>query len=53
MFSSPDLPAALSLDLSNGMIRGRIFDARRYEFSVTISNAAGQSQTVPVTILVE
>jgi len=53
MFSSPDLPAALSLDLSNGIIRGRIFDAHRYEFSVTISNAAGQSQIVPVAILVE
>ncbi|WP_412064672.1 putative Ig domain-containing protein [Rhizobium sp. SYY.PMSO] len=52
-FSSPDLPSTLSLDLSNGLIKGRISIAGRYDFSVTISDRQGDSQTVPVGVLVE
>lgn len=52
-FSSADLPSTLSLDLSAGLIRGRISVTGTYDFSVTISDGAGRSQTVPVAIIVE
>lgn len=52
-FTSRDLPAPLSLDLSSGLIRGRIVTVGTYDFSVTISPAAGQSQTLAVTVVVE
>lgn len=52
-FSSPDLPQSLTLDLSSGSIRGRISAIGIYDFSVAISNDTGQSQTVPVVIIVE
>jgi hypothetical protein len=52
-FASPDLPSTLSLDLSAGLIRGRISVTGTYDFSVTISDGAGRSQTVPVAIIVE
>jgi hypothetical protein len=52
-FTSPDLPASLLLDLSSGLIRGRISIAGRYDFSVTISDGQGHSQTMPVGIVVQ
>lgn len=52
-FSSLDLPSTLSLDLSAGLIAGRISLTGTYDFSVTISDGVGQSQTVPVAIIVE
>lgn len=53
LFSSADLPNELSLDLFSGVIRGRILAIGIYDFSVAISNDTGQSQTVPVVIIVE
>jgi hypothetical protein len=52
-FASPDLPATLMLDLSTGMISGRIPAAGQYLFSVAISDSSGRSQTIPVTIIVQ
>ncbi|MBY5484665.1 hypothetical protein HFO87_09290 [Rhizobium leguminosarum] len=52
-FTSTDLPARLSLDPPSGLIRGRISIAGRYDFSVTISDGQGHSQTVPVGIVME
>jgi hypothetical protein len=53
LFSSPDLPSSLTLDVSSGLIRGRIFVARTYDFAITVSDGTGQSQTVPAVIIVE
>ncbi|CDZ73255.1 Hypothetical protein NGAL_HAMBI2610_48850 [Neorhizobium galegae bv. orientalis] len=52
-FSSPDLPQSLTLDLSSGSIRGRMSVAGTYDFSVTITDGTGQSQTVLITVVVE
>lgn len=53
LFSSPDLPDALSLDFFSGSIRGRISVVGTYDFSVTVSDDTGQLQAVPVAIIVE
>ncbi|WP_086082455.1 Ig domain-containing protein [Rhizobium etli] len=52
-FTSPDLPSMLSLDVSSGLIRGRISVAGRYEFSVVIADSTGRSQSVPIVIVVQ
>lgn len=52
-FSSPNLPDELVLDVSSGLIRGRLSMLGIHDFSVTISDGTGQSQTVPVTVVVE
>lgn len=52
-FSIPDLPSSLTLDVSSGLIRGRISATGIYDFSVTILYGMGQSQTVPAAIIVE
>ncbi|MBN9981863.1 MULTISPECIES: putative Ig domain-containing protein [Rhizobium] len=51
-FTSPNLPATLALDLSSGLVSGRIPVAGQYDLSMVIADSSGRSQTVPVVIIV-
>jgi hypothetical protein len=53
LFSSQDLPATLTLDVSLGVIRGKISVAGRCDFSVLVADGSGRSQLVPVAVIVE